>query len=162
TDAFPTVQLRYQVNPMVLVRATWSTGIARPGFLQNSASTSSNHDPTDPQITQGNPDLKPTTGDNFDLSFELYLPKGGILQPGASRFTANLAGFYEANGLQLRLAAEYVSKELFSLGGSKASDTIQDSRLTLDFTSSYQVAQHWTAYFNVKNITNEPLRFYVN
>jgi outer membrane receptor protein involved in Fe transport len=87
--------------------------------------------------------------------------ESGLL-PGTSRLTWNLGGFYEANGLQLRLAAEYVSKELFSLGGSKAADSIQDNRLTLDFTSSYQITQHWNAYFNVKNITDEPLRFYVN
>ncbi|HEX7760809.1 MAG TPA: TonB-dependent receptor [Caulobacteraceae bacterium] len=261
TNAFPTVQVRYQFNPSFLVRATYSTGIARPGFLQNTAAVSSNHDGGDPQISQGNPNLKATTGNNFDLSFEYYLPKGGILQfglfdkefdnyivtqtqhlpyagsdpaftpgqivkystfsnrpgayargleiayhqqftqlpgvwsglgmdanltlvqshileydaatsdtghdesgllPGTSRVTWNLAGFYEAHGLQLRLAAEYVSKELFSLGGSKAADTIQDDRLTLDFTSSYALNSNWTVYFNVKNLTDAPLRFYVN
>lgn len=259
TNAFPTVQLRYEVTPHFLIRATYSTGIARPGFLQNTAATSSNHDATDPQISQGNPDLRPTTGDNFDLSFEYYLPNGGILQfglfdkefdnyivrqaekarytgtdpefaglivttstfsnrsgayarglegayhqqfewlpglwrglgvdanitlvdshiqeydaatsstshaesgllPGTSRVTWNLAGFYEADGLQMRLAAEYVSKELFNLGGSKANDVIQDNRLTLDFTSSYRFTPNWTVYFAAKNLTNEPLRFYV-
>ena len=261
TNAFPTVQVRYQFSPEFLVRATYSTGIGRPGFLQNTASTSSNHDVTDPQIVQGNPNLKPTTGNNFDLSFEYYLPKGGILQfglfdkefsnyivaevihnqldtdptsefnglgvtrttfanrssayargieaayhqqfswlpgfwsgfgldanatvvqshileydaatsasghdefgllPGTSRFTGNLAGFYEAHGLEVRLATEYVSKELFALGGSKAFDSIQDNRLTLDFTSSYKVTSNWTVYFNVKNLLNTPLRFYIN
>ena len=259
TNVFPTVQLRYQVNPNFLIRATYSTGIGRPGFLQNAAITSSNHDPTDPQITTGNPSLKPTTGNNFDLSFEYYLPRGGIVQfglfdkefdnyivteyqrqlytgvdptfsglivgyttfanrqdayargleaayhqqflwlpglwsgfgveanatmveshileydaatsatghaeggllPGTSRLTWNLGGFYEAHGLQVRLAAEYVSRELFSLGGSKATDTIQDNRLTADFTSSYRFTPNWSVYFNVKNLTNAPLRFYV-
>ena len=259
TNAFPTVQLRYELQPNMLLRATYSTGIGRPGFLQNTASTSSNHDPSDPQISQGNPNLKATTGQNFDLAFEYYLPMGGILQlgafdkqfanyivtehqrlpyagadpafqgqivgyttyanrsgayargleaawhqqflwlpdfwsgfgvdanvtlvdsrvleydaatsasgadeygllPGTSRLTWNAAGFYEKYGVQLRLAAEYVSKELFSLGGSKAQDSIQDSRLTLDFTSSYQVRPGWQVYFNVKNLLNTPLRFYV-
>jgi TonB-dependent receptor len=260
TNAFPTVQVRYQFTPEFLIRATYSTGIARPGFLQNTAAVASNHDTSDPQITQGNPNLKATTGNNFDLSLEYYLPKGGILQfglfdkefdnyivteqlrvldtdptsefagqivkhntfinrpgayargieaayhqqfswlpgvwsgfgvdanvtvvqshileydaatsgsghdesgllPGTSKLTSNLAGFYEAHGLQVRLAAEYVSKELFSLGGAKALDTVQDDRLTLDFTSSYQLTPNWTVYFNVKNLTNAPLRFYVN
>lgn len=259
TNALPTVQLRYEFTPQFLVRATYSTGIGRPGFLQNTAATSSNHDPTDPQITTGNPALQPTTGDNFDLSLEYYLPHAGILQvgafdkrfsnyivtidqrlpyagtdptfaglvvdyvsfanrsgayargieaayhqhfdglpgiwsglgfdgnvtlvdshieeydaatsstghaesgllPGTSHVTWNAAGFYEAQGLQLRVAAEYVSKELFSLGGSKAADTIQDKRLTVDFTSSYRITPAWTLYFNVKNLTNEPLRLYV-
>ncbi len=87
--------------------------------------------------------------------------ESGLL-PGTSRMTWNLAGFYEANKVQLRIAAEYVSKELFSLGGSKATDSIQDNRLTLDFTSSYQVAPQWAVYFNVKNLTNAPLRFYID
>jgi TonB-dependent receptor len=263
TNAFPTVQLRYQLNPDMLVRATWSTGIGRPGFLQNSATTSSNHDPAQPVITQGNPNLLPTTGNVFDLDYEWYLPHGGILQlgafydifdnyivdqvqhklytgteadfigkiveydtfgnrggayargieaayhqqftflpgfwkgfgieanatlvdsrileydaatsgtgqnvhnrlPGTSRLTWNLAGFYEDHGFQVRIAAEYVSKELFSLsgiGGTPAQDSIQDKRLTLDFTSSYNVTKNAAIYFNVKNITDEPLRFYVN
>jgi TonB-dependent receptor len=259
TNLFPTVQLRYQFTPDFLIRATISTGIGRPGFNQNTASTSSNHDATDPQISQGNPGLKPTTGTNYDLSLEYYLPRGGILQfglfdkefdnyivtqyqrrlytgtdptfaglivgyttyanrsdayargieaayhqqflwlpgmwrgfgveanatvvqshileydaltsgsghaeggllPGTSRLTWNLAGFYELNGIQARLSGEYVSKELFSLGGSKASDTIQDDRLTLDFTASYRFTPNLTGYFNVKNLTDEPLRFYV-
>ena len=260
TNAFPTAQLRYEIQPNLLLRATYSTGIGRPGFLQNTASMSSNHDPTDPQISQGNPALKPTTGNNFDVDFEWYLPHGGILQfglfdkqfanyivteyqrrlytgtdpafqglivgyttfdnrpgayargleaawhqqfawlpgwwsgfgvdanvtlvdsrileydaatsaigqneygllPGTSRLTWNAAGFYEKGPIRLRIAAEYVSKELFSLGGTKASDSIQDSRLTLDFTSSYQITPDWQIYFNVKNLTNAPLRFYVD
>jgi TonB-dependent receptor len=252
--------VRYEFAPNLLLRATYSTGIGRPGFLQNSAATSSNHDVTDPQISQGNPNLKPTTGNNFDVSLEYYMDGGGILQlgafdkefdnyivsqfqrrlydgsdpefagmivgyttyanrsgayargleaayhqqfawlpglwnglgvdanvtlvdshieeydaatsatghaesgllPGTSKVTGNLAAFYEAHGLQLRLASEYVSKELFALGGSKAADSIQDNRLTLDFTSSYRMNGNWTVYFNAKNLTNAPLRFYVN
>ncbi len=84
------------------------------------------------------------------------------LLPGTSNLTWNAAGFYEDHGVQLRIAAEYVSHELFSLGGSKVLDTIQDNRLTLDFTSSYEVKKNWQVYFNVKNLTNEPLRFYQN
>lgn len=259
TNLFPTVQLRYQLAPNMLIRATVSTGIGRPGFNQNTAATSSNHDPTDPQISQGNPNLKPTTGTNYDLDFEYYLPRGGILQiglfdkefdnyivtqhqrrlytgtdpsfagltvgyttyanrsdayargieaayhqqflwlpgmwrgfgvesnvtvvqshiqeydaltsssgkaeggllPGTSRLTWNLAGFYELDRIQARLSGEYVSKELFSLGGSKATDTIQDDRLTMDFTASYRFTPNFTFYLNAKNLTDEPLRFYI-
>ena len=263
TNAFPTVQLRYRIDPTLQLRATYSTGIGRPGFLQNSAITSSNHDPTGPVITQGNPDLKPTMGNVFDVDLEWLLPNAGIVQvgafddqfsnyivnqvqhrlytgaeadfqgliaeydtfgnrsgayargleaayhqqfvwlpgfwkgfgvdanatlvdsrileydaatsgsgqniynrlPGTSRLTWNAAGFYEAHGVQLRIAAEYVSKELFSLsgiGGTQAQDTIQDNRLTLDFTSSYDVTKTIQVYFHAKNLTNEPLRFYVD
>jgi outer membrane receptor protein involved in Fe transport len=39
-------------------------------------------------------------------------------------------------------------------------DTIQDKRFTLDFGSSYAFNKTWKIYFNAKNLTNEPLRFY--
>lgn len=256
TNVFPTVQVRYDFTPNFLVRATYSTGIGRPGFLQNTPSGSI--DPTNDAISQGNPHLKPTTGNDFDLSFEYYLPRGGIVQfglfdkefenyivtdvtrkkdtnndilngdivtystysnvsgayarggevayhqqytwlpkpfdgfgidanvtvvasqireysalttgttdqygllPGTSQLTWNLAGFYEAHGLEARISAEYVSKELFGLGGIKSADTIQDSRLTADFTASYRLTRNWKLYFAAKNLTDAPLRFYVN
>ena len=81
--------------------------------------------------------------------------------PGTSRVTANLAGFYEAHGIEARLSGEYVGHELFGLGGSKASDTIEDNRLTLDFAGAYAINGNWKVYFNAKNLTNEPLRFYI-
>ena len=49
---------------------------------------------------------------------------------------------------------------LFGLGGDKALDTIQDSRLTLDLTSSYTVRPGLQVYFNARNLLNTPLRYY--
>ncbi len=82
-NVFPTVQLKYAVMPNLQVRATYSTGIARPGFTQagGNAGVDFTASPR-PQATAGNPDLKPTTGNNFDLDIEYYLPGGGILQAG--------------------------------------------------------------------------------
>jgi outer membrane receptor protein involved in Fe transport len=53
-----------------------------------------------------------------------------------------------------------VSHSLFGLGGDTSLDTIQDSRLTLDFTSSYRIDNHFSLYFNAKNLLNTPLRYY--
>jgi TonB-dependent receptor len=258
TNAFPTVQLRYNFTPQMIARLTYSTGIARPGFNQNTSAASVNvtNSPGTAEITRGNPNLQPITGQNFDLSFEDYLPNGGILQagvfdkefknyvadrivrnvpdpltppgddnvvttflnipygyargvdaayhqkftflprpwdglgidanftwvksrfleydaatsasgtnqygllPGTSPITWNLAGFYEAYGVELRLSAQYVEHSLFGLGGDKSFDTIQDNRLTMDFHSAYQFDKHWGAYFDVKNLLNTPLRYY--
>ena len=254
-NVFPTVQLRYDFTPTVLLRATYSSGIGRPGFEQNTTSAAVDLTQSPVAISRGNPALKPTYGNNFDLSLEDYLPGGGIvslalfdkqftnyiaerlyntstdplspgvparvatylnvndawargiqadfhqqfkflprplqgfgidanltlvdshileydaatsqtgqneygLLPGTSQVTWNLAGFYEAYGLELRLAAEYVSHSLFGLGGDKTTDTIQDNRLTLDFSSSYKVDKNWTVYFNARNLLNTPLRYY--
>jgi TonB-dependent receptor len=255
-NAFPTVQLKWSFTPKLIARATYSTGIARPGFEQNSTAASVDLSSSPLLITRGNPALQPTLGQNFDLDLEAYLPDGGVaeiglfdkeftnyivpriqngittdplapgqlanvttflnipsawargvdldyhqkfvflphpfnglgiesnltlvdseiveytaaqsltgqaergLLPGTSQVTWNLAGFYEAYGLDLRLAAEYVSHSLFGLGGDKTLDTLQDDRLTLDFTSAYQFDKTWSVYFNAKNLLNTPLRYY--
>ena len=262
-NAFPTVQMRYDFTPKLVARLTYSTGIARPGFNQNTAAVSV--DQTQNIISGGNPNLKATTGDNFDFSIEYYLPNSGIVQlaafdkefsnyivprvqngvssplfadggtgtimsyvnipsayargltvayhqkfswlpkpldgfgiegnftyvdshileydastsltglneygmlPGTSEITWNVAAFYEAYGVETRLSAEYISHSLFGLSGNGGSngqqgdqslDTYQDSRFLLDLTSSYKINKTWTVYFNAKNLTNQPLRYY--
>jgi TonB-dependent receptor len=256
TNLFPTVQLKYALRENLQVRATYSTGIARPGFSQagGNAAVDFTASPR-PALTAGNPNLKPTTGDNFDLDIEYYMPGGGIIQagvfdkefhnyifraatlnvanpifqgqkgdfftffnesgyargvelayhqkftmlpgmlsglgldgnitwvdsrfkeyaasisatgqdqfgslPGTSHVTWNVAAFYEDHGLAMRLSTEYVGQSLFGLSGSdKSGDTIQDRKLNLDFTSSYQFTPNWTGYFNVKNLLDTPLRYY--
>ena len=80
--------------------------------------------------------------------------------PGTSKVTWNLAGFYEEHGLQVRLSSQYVSHSLFGLGGDKSLDVIQDKRLTMDLTSSYQVNPRLSVYFDAKNLLDTPLRYY--
>ena len=246
TNLFPTVQLRYDLTPSFVARATYSTGIGRPGFAQVAKPITIDRD--NEIITTGNPDLKPTTGHNFDLSLEYYLPHSGILSfglfdkefsnyvvartrdgvdalnfpgvsvvqfvsyenvssayargaeaaydqrfaflpqpfdgfgvggnvtyvdsrvelragerralPATSKWTWNAAAYYEAHGVQLRLAAQYVGKNLFGIGDSADFDVFQSPRTTLDLTSSLNVFRGVRLYFNVKNLTNEPLRIY--
>ena len=244
TDVFPTLQVRYTIAPKLLLRATYSTGIGRPGFSQVAGATTIDYD--NGIITTSNPNLKPTTGNNFDLSLEYYLPFGGIAQvglfdkefenyivarvrngtdprlpdvssvefdtfenvsafargieaaynqrfawlpkpfdglgveanltlvdsevalrdgesdllPATSRVTGNVAAFYEAHGVQVRVAGQYVSHSLFGIGDTKALNVIQDDRFTLDLTTSYQLTHAVSLYFNAKNLTDEPLRYY--
>ncbi len=79
---FPTVQLKYSLTPVLQVRATYSTGIARPGFVQAGGNASLDTTTNPERLTSGNPNLKPTTGDNFDFDIEYFLPNGGIIQAG--------------------------------------------------------------------------------
>ena len=259
-NVFPTVQVRYEITPRMIIRATYSTGIGRPGFEQNSTAASVDRTASPLLITRGNPNLQPTTGNNFDLSFEDYLDNGGIISlalfdkeftnyiapsirngvtndplapgelanvttfvnipsgyargiqadyhqkfvflprpldgfgieanltlvdsrfleydavtdqpltgpgrneygalPGTSKVTWNLAGFYEAHNVEVRLSAEYVSHSLFGLGGDQALDVIQDNRLTLDLASSFKINKNFSIYFDAKNLLNTPLRYY--
>ncbi len=81
TNVFPTVQLRYDLTTQLVARATYSTGIARPGFLQTIQS--GQVDVGNQVVTTGNPDLRPTYGNNFDVALEYYLPENGIISLGA-------------------------------------------------------------------------------
>jgi len=80
--------------------------------------------------------------------------------PGTSKFTYNIAAFYEARRLQLRLAFLHVDAAIFGVGSAAGLDTFEAARNTLDLTSSYQLLPHTAVYFNVKNLTNESLRYY--
>ena len=84
TNVFPTFQLKYVFQPNLQMRATYSTGIARPGFSQAGGNAGIDFTAAPrPVFTAGNPALKPTTGNNFDVDLEYYLPNGGIIQVGA-------------------------------------------------------------------------------
>ncbi|MGU7774302.1 TonB-dependent receptor [Burkholderia sp. MR1-5-21] len=80
-NLFPSVQLRYDFTPSLVGRAIYSSTLARPGFTQTSASVTA--DPGTGTVTTGNPNLKPTKSQNFDLQLEQYLPHGGIFSIGA-------------------------------------------------------------------------------
>jgi TonB-dependent receptor len=74
-NLFPSAQFKYTFSPQLQMRATYSTGIARPGFQQVSAATSTvvgGAPDGDNAETVGNPNLKPTTGNSFDLTAEYY------------------------------------------------------------------------------------------
>jgi TonB-dependent receptor len=88
-NLFPSAQFKYTFNDHFQVRAVYSTAISRPGFNQISAATTTvagggtnglN------AVTVGNPNLKPTTGNSFDLTAEYYGPHD-------TTFSANL--FYK-------------------------------------------------------------------
>ncbi|WP_242185847.1 TonB-dependent receptor [Sphingomonas sp. CARO-RG-8B-R24-01] len=248
TNVFPTVQLRYELMPQVIARATYSTGIGRPGFLQLLSGAVI--DTGNLAVSVGNPGLKPTTVNAFDAQLEYYMADSGILSvggfdkefnnyivnnlqqnttyvdaggtsyagydvtsytnvksshargieaqynqklsflpapfdgfgvlgnvtyvwsqfairpgegsrlPGTSPLTYNLAAYYEAHGLQLRLSLSHVDAAIFGVGGGSGFDTFEDQRTQLDLTSSYQVTRNMAVYFNAKNLNNSPLRYY--
>ena len=80
TNLFPTVQLRYTFTPALIARATYSTGLARPGFYQTIQSSSI--DLGAQTASTGNPDLRPTYAHNLDVALEYYLSGNGILSVG--------------------------------------------------------------------------------
>jgi TonB-dependent receptor len=95
-----------------------------------------------------------------DAKVDLRGGEGRVELPGTFKFAGNAALFYEQGPVKARVSAQYESKVLFGVGGSRATDVFQDHRFTLDFGGSFDVNTNAQLYLNVKNMTNAPLRFY--
>ncbi|MDE2448597.1 MAG: TonB-dependent receptor [Gammaproteobacteria bacterium] len=87
-------------------------------------------------------------------------PGEEIALPGTARYTGNLGLLYQTKKVQLQLSGEYVGASIFGAGSSAATDVYEDARTTVDFSSRYYVIPDVSLYFNAKNLTNSPLRFY--
>lgn len=79
-DYFPSLQGRYAFAPNLIGRLSYSTAIARPGF--NQTTSASQIDFGNNLVIEGNPNLAPTTSDNFDISLAQYLPHEGLVSVG--------------------------------------------------------------------------------
>ncbi|MCU1295845.1 MAG: TonB-dependent receptor [Acidobacteriaceae bacterium] len=80
-NAFPSLQAQYRVGTDTILRAAYGMGIARPNF--GGLAPYFIDDPTsNPEFSKGNPNLKPTHAQNFDLLVEHYLQPFGIIQAG--------------------------------------------------------------------------------
>jgi TonB-dependent receptor len=80
TNYFPTLQGRYDIFDNLIARATYASGIARPGFDQIDPGATVSV--TSTSVSVGNPALKPTIGQNFDLTLEYYPGDGQIASAG--------------------------------------------------------------------------------
>src|SRR5665213_431010 len=88
TDLFPSVQLRYSVNPETNVRLAVTRGIARPNYpdlAPNQSGTICSTCANQPDLsgfTTGNPDLKAQHAWNYDLLAAHYLSSVGVISGG--------------------------------------------------------------------------------
>ena len=82
-NAFPSVQAQYRLGNDTTLRASYGIGISRPNY--NDIAPFQNVDPeankTVP-VTIGNPDLKPTHSQNFDVLVEHFFKPLGVIQGG--------------------------------------------------------------------------------
>jgi TonB-dependent receptor len=83
-NALPSVQAQYQLEKNTNLRANYSQGIARPniGDLVPTTIVDPNAQPSPGVVTQGNPNLKPTKANNYDILIEHFFQPLGILQAG--------------------------------------------------------------------------------
>jgi TonB-dependent receptor len=76
----PSVQVQYNFNGSTNVRAAYGRGIARPNFSDLPPFQSVENGRN--RVTVGNPALRPTHANDFDLLFEHYLKTVGIIEGG--------------------------------------------------------------------------------
>jgi TonB-dependent receptor len=107
-NLFPSAQARYEFQPDLVGRASFSTTIARPGFNQtNPAATI---DAANNVVSMGNAALSPTTSKNFDLSIEHYLHQGGIVSVGL--FDKELSNYIVGRTTQMSVTDPVISSAL--------------------------------------------------
>jgi TonB-dependent receptor len=81
------------------------------------------------------------------------------LLPSTSKNTGNLALTYEMAGLNVDLGAYYISRNIFGVGGSAATDVWSQPRFSLDLGTSYAINTNVSVFLNVKNLTDTRLKF---
>lgn len=246
SDFFPSLQAKYSLDDQTQLRAAFSTAIARPGFNQITAAKSFDYSGfPNIAISEGNPNLKPTTGDSVDLTAEHYMPDGSIAAvglfykyfdnyiiptvatvnnanggqtitnsfsniatafdegieanyiqqlsmlpdpfdglgaggnvtynysrgdirtdpidrttlPQTSRFNYNAELTYDKGPVGIRLAASYVSWNIFAVGSDASTDQYATPRFRLDLGATYDLCDTMQFYFDAKNLTNTLLEF---
>ena len=82
-NAFPSIQAQYRFGSDTTLRLAYGMGIARPNFGDQAPFQS--HDPNANQnvpVSAGNPSLKPTHAQSFDVLIEHYFKPLGVIQGG--------------------------------------------------------------------------------
>lgn len=79
-DALPSVQLQFRLKHDATIRASYGRGISRPNYgdLPPTFNAQGNNN----EVDIGNPDLKPSRANNYDLLYEQSLKPLGLLQGG--------------------------------------------------------------------------------
>jgi TonB-dependent receptor len=81
-NVLPSVQVQYLLEKNTNLRANFSQGIARPNIGDLVPTTIVDPNASPKSVSTGNPDLKPTKANNYDLMVEHFFQPLGILQAG--------------------------------------------------------------------------------
>jgi TonB-dependent receptor len=81
-NVLPSVQFKYLLTPNTNLRASFGMGISRPNFQDQVPSEQIDPNASPKSIKLGNPALKPTRAENYDVLVEHFFQPLGILQGG--------------------------------------------------------------------------------
>jgi TonB-dependent receptor len=82
TNFLPSIQVQYNINSSTNIRAAYGRGIARPNFTDLPPFLLVDASRTPTRVTAGNPALRPTHANDYDLLFEHYLKTVGLIEAG--------------------------------------------------------------------------------
>jgi len=107
------------------------------------------------------------SGFGFDGNLTLVDSSGQVHQadaehrrlPQTSPLSANASLFYEKGPISARIAASYVSKNLWAVGGDPSTDLYSQPRFRLDASVAYSINRQWQVFAEAKNLTNTKLEF---
>ncbi|MSU68309.1 MAG: TonB-dependent receptor [Opitutaceae bacterium] len=80
---FPSVHTTYFIRPNLQARASFSTGIGRPGY--GAVIPTTTIDEVNDIVTTNNPGLLPQTAKSYDLSLEYFTEPAGVISVGLFR-----------------------------------------------------------------------------
>lgn len=98
---YPSLHANYNITDDLIARFAYAKTYGRPDFADIIPTLSVPEEVLDAAgarkevqgtITKSNPGLEPWMADNYDLSLEYYMPKGGTVQAGV--FRKDLKGFW--------------------------------------------------------------------
>ena len=79
-NLLPSILLKYNINDDFKIRGSFTETLSRPKY--SALIPNVNIDNKENQLTLGNPELKPTTSYNFDLSADYYFKSVGLVSLG--------------------------------------------------------------------------------
>ncbi len=82
----------------------------------------------------------------------------GLPGTAPNMFNASLA--YNDKKLNVRLSANYSDAYVDEIGGNAFTDRFYDEQFFLDFNVNYAINNNLRVYFDLMNITDQPLRFF--
>jgi TonB-dependent receptor len=80
--------------------------------------------------------------------------------PGTAPNMFNGSLAYSDKKLSLRLSANYSDSYIDEIGGKDLEDRYYDEQFLLDFNASYTINNAFSVYFDLNNITDQPLRYF--
>ncbi|MFA7327006.1 MAG: TonB-dependent receptor [Candidatus Kapaibacterium sp.] len=80
--------------------------------------------------------------------------------PGTAENTFNVSLSWENKDLTLRISGNYASSYIDQLESEARNDRYYDEQFFLDINGSYKFTDQFSFFFEVNNLTNQPLRYF--